>query len=157
MFKFFVLIASLSFVASSTFAQDIPTRFGTLKIDAENMLLYKNSPLNPEIRGNNSLNAVGTYQLGNNDVVLIQDNGGTACPAQLYFVTVSASGVKATSAFGTCSDLIEVKQMADSISVTMPGFLGPSESEAAQRKAAKDKHVFVLKGGLLAENGKPIK
>lgn len=157
MFRSFVLIASLPFLISSAFAEDIPTRFGSLKINDENMLLYKNRPLNPEIQGNNSLSVVGTYQLGNSDVVLIQDNGGTACPAQLYFVTASASGVKASSAFGTCTDLIDVKPMADSISVTMPGFKGPFESKAAQRKAAKEKHAYVFKGGALTENGKPVK
>jgi hypothetical protein len=156
-FRSFVLIASLSFLVSSVFAEDIPTRFGSLKINDENMLFYKNRPLSPEIQGNNSLSVVGTYQFGSSDVVLIQDNGGTACPAQLYFVTTSASGVKASSAFGTCADLIDIKPMADSISVTMPGFTGPFESKAAQRKAAKEKHVYVFKSGLLTENGKPVK
>lgn len=151
MFKHYALIAALPFVVSSAFAGDIPTRFGALKINDENVLLYKNRPLNPEIQGNNSLSVVGTYQLGNSDVVLVQNNGGTDCPALLYFVTVSASGVKATPAFGTCNDLINVKQIADSISVTMPGFMGPFESKAAQRKAAKDKHVYVFKDGGLAE------
>ena len=157
MFRSIVLIASLSFISSIAYAEDIPTRFGSLKINDENMLLYKNRPLNPEIQGNNSLSVAGTYRLGNSDVVLIQDNGGTACPAQLYFVTVSTSGVKATSAFGTCTDLINAKQVADSISVTMPGFMGPFESKAAQRKAAKEKHVYLFKGGILTEYGKPIK
>ena len=157
MFRRIIVFASLSFAVSTALAEDIPTRFGSLKINDENMLLFKNRPLNPEIQGNSSLSVVGTYQLGSNDVVLIQDNGGTACPAQLYFVTTSASGVKATSAFGTCSDLIEAKQVSDSISVTMPGFMGPFESEAAQKKAAKEKHVFVLRAGVLTENGKLIK
>jgi len=160
MFKYFVLIASLSFVTSSAFAEDfdISTRFGALKINDKNILLYKNRPLNPTIQGNSSLWEAGTYRLGNSDVVLIQDNGGNACPVRLYFVTVSASGVKATSAFGTCTDYFDVKQRADSISVTMGGFIGSFASEAAQRKVAKEgNHVFVFKGGVLTENGKPVK
>lgn len=157
MFKKLALIAVLSFVTSSSFAEDIPTRFGALEINDENMLLYKKLPLNPEIQGNNGLSVLGTYQFGNSDVILIQDNGGVACPAQLYFVTVSASDVKATSDFGTCSDLMNIKQTTDSISITMPGFMGPFESEAAQSKAAKKKHVYVFKGGVLTENGKPDK
>jgi len=157
MFRSAVLLASLSFAVSTALAEDIPIRFGSLKINDKNMLLFKNLPLEPEIQGNNSLSVIGTYQLGNNDVVLIQDNGGTACPALLYFVTVSTSGVKATSAFGTCSDLIDAKQASDSISVTMPGFWGPLGSKAAHRKAAKEKYVFVLKAGVLTQNGKLIK
>jgi Tfp pilus assembly major pilin PilA len=138
-------------------AEEIPTRFGSLKINGENMLLYKNRPLKPEIQGNNSLSTVGIYQIGISDVVLIQDNGGTACPAQFYFVSISNNGVMATSPFGTCSDLVEVKQVAETISVTMPGFMGSFESQEAQRKAAKEKHVFAFKGGVLTENGMPIK
>lgn len=152
MFKFAVLIISTSLAVSSALAENIPTRFGPLKINDENILLFKNRPLKPEVQGNNSLSVVGIYQLGNSDVVLVQDNGGTACPAQFYFVTVSTSGAKATSAFGTCSDTIEAKQTADSISVTMPGLMGPFESKAAQKKAAKEKHVYVFKDGVLNEN-----
>jgi hypothetical protein len=144
-------------IAPKESGENIPTRFGMLRINEEKMLLYKNSPLTPGIQGNNSLSKVGTYQLGESDVVLVQDNGGTGCPAQLYFVAVSVSGVKATSAFGTCTDLIDVKQTADTISVTMPGFMGSSESEKAQKKAAKEKHIYVFKGGVLTENGMLVK
>ena len=157
MFRSFVLLVSLSFASFIAFAEDTLTRFGQLKINNENMLLYKNRPLNPEIQGNNSLSMVGTYQIGNSDVVLIQDNGGTGCPALLYFVSISNNGAKATSPFGTCSDLIDAKQVADSISVTMPGFKGPFESKAAHRKAAKEKYVFIFRGGVLTENGKAVK
>jgi hypothetical protein len=157
MFKSFVLIASLSLLTFSAFAEDIPTRFGPLNINDENMLLYKNRPLNPEIQGNNSLSVAGTYQLGNSDVVLIQDNGGSGCPVIFYFVTTSASGVTASSAFGTCTDLIDVKPMADSISVTMTGFAGPFNSKAQQQKAAKEKHVYVFKAGVVTEKGKSVK
>ncbi|WP_211441414.1 hypothetical protein [Collimonas humicola] len=161
MLKYFVLIASLSLLASIAFAEDedgdIATRFGALRINDENVLLYKNKPLNPSIRGNSSLQEVGTYQLGKNDVVLIQDNGGSACPVQLYFVTVSASGVKATPPFGTCTDYFDVKKMADSISVTMPAWIGLMASESLQRKVAKEKdHVFLFKSGVVTENGKPV-
>lgn len=161
MLKYFVLIASLSLLASFAFAEDedadIMTRFGALQINDENALLYKNKPLNPPIHGNSSLQEVGIYQLGKNDVVLIQDNGGSACPVQLYFVIVSASGVKATPGFGTCTDHFDVKKMADSISVTMSAWIGLSASEALQRKIAKEKdHVFLFKGGVLTENGKPV-
>ncbi len=47
--------------------------------------------------------------------------------------------------------------MADAISVIMHGFLGVFEEKAAQRKSAKEKHVYLFKGEVLCENGKPIK
>jgi hypothetical protein len=156
---YFVVFA----VTTSAVAGDIPTRFGTLKINDENMLPFKGRPLSPEIQGNNSLSVKGNYQLGASDVLLIhvlliQDHGGVGCPAMLYFVAVSASGVKATPAFGTCSDLVEVEQQdGGAVSVTMPGFMGPFESKAAQAKAAKQEYVYLYKNGLLTENGEPVK
>ena len=157
MFKPLFLATAALLFSATTMAEDIPTRFGSLKINSEGMLLFKNRPFNPEIQGNNSLSVIGTYQVDNRDLVLIQDNGGTACPALLHFVSVSASGAKSTAAFGSCSDLITVENNYNSISVTMPGFVGPLESKAAQRKASKEKHVYVFNGAVLTENGKQIK
>lgn len=137
--------------------EDIPTRFGSLKINGDNMLLYNNRPLNPEIKGNNSLSTVGTYQIGSSDVVLIQDNGGTACPALLYFLSISNNGVMATSPFGTCSDLIKETQVADTIYVEMPGFMGPFEPEAEKIKAAKEWHIFIFKDGVLTRKKTSIR
>lgn len=156
MYKKLTYLAVLIIATTSAFAEDIPTRFGALKINDENMLLYKGHPLSPEIRGNSSLSILGNYQLGASDILLIQDNGGSACPALFYFVAISASGVKATPAFGTCSDLVKVKQKGDVVSVIMPGYQGPFSPKADHVKAAKQKHVFLYKGGLLTENGKPV-
>lgn len=109
-----------------------------------------------DLRVKASLSILGNYQLGASDILLIQDNGGSACPALFYFVAISASGVTATPAFGICSDLVKVKQKGDVVSVIMPGYQGPFSSKADHVKAAKQKHVFLYKGGLLTENGKPV-
>jgi hypothetical protein len=148
---------ALSFAAHPSFAGSVSTRFGLLKTNDENMLLYKNRPLNPEIQGNNSLSVIGTYHFVDRDVVLFQDNGGSACPAQFYFVTVSASGAKGTSAFGTCTDVVGVKETANAVLVTMHGYTGPFESKASQTKALKEQYIYMLKAGVLTENGKVIK
>lgn len=137
-------------------AQNIPTRFGGMAVSAENVLLYKNHPLDPSVAGNNSLSVIGTYSIGNEDIVLIQDNGGSACPALYYFVTVTASTAKATPSFGTCTDLIEVNKLTDSISIRMPGFLGPFEPVQDQKNAMKEKHIFIFKDNVLTENGKVV-
>ncbi len=144
-------------VCSIAQAQDIPTRFGLLKIDAEKTLLYKGVPVKPQIQGNSGLSLFGVFQQGNTDVVLIQDDGGAGCPAVFYFVVTSAGGVKATKPFGTCSDVILLMQPPDGIVVSMPGFAGPFEPQAAQQRAAKQRLDFVFRDGVLMQNGKPIK
>ena len=144
--KQFLIAAIISCLVSSVYAQDIPTRFGALTINDENTLLYKNKSFNPEIQGNNSLSHLGTYRLGTQDIVLIQDNGGVGCPAQLYFITLSASKIKASQAFGTCSDLITVKATPKNVFVTMTGFQGSFEPEQAQKKVAKEKHLYSFDG-----------
>jgi hypothetical protein len=142
---------------SILFAEDIVTRFGSLTINNENILLFKGRPFTPQIQGNNSLSLAKKIQMDKKDVILIEDNGGTSCPSQYYFVTMSASGAKATPAFGTCSDLIKIKQKGDIITVSMPGFKGSFEPAREQKKAAKEKHIFTFKDDIVTENGKPIK
>ena len=158
MFRFLAIAIAFSFLSFSACAEEIPTRFCSLKINDENMLLFNNKPLDPAIQGNSGLSVEGSYQIGNTDVVLVADIGGSACPVLLYFVTTSSSGVTASPEFGTCSDLIEVTKKADSIAVTMPGFRSSAvHSEAEQRKAFKEKHTYVFTGGVLTENGRPVK
>jgi hypothetical protein len=97
------------------------------------------------------------FSIGERDVVLVTDNGGTACPHLYYFVTVSASSAKATPPFGTCNELSTIKRTGNSISVTMQGFRGPFEPAAEQRRAARRRHVFIYRAGVVTENGKPVK
>ena len=151
MFKPTVITILTLFAYSFVFCKDIPTRFGSLKINEQYILLYKNRPLSPTIRGNSSLSIVSTYQVGNSDVVLIQDNGGTACPASFIFLSVTSNGVKATERFGTCADLIESKLVKESIFVKMPGFMGPYQPLEERMEAAEETHVFVFKAGVLTE------
>lgn len=135
----------------------VPTRFGDLSISPDNELLYQDRLLAPVVQGNDNLDIVKTFQLGSVDAALVQDNGGTACPAQFYIVTTSPSGTAVTPGFGTCSDSIHVVQDGVSIAITMPGFVGPFESEDKQRSAAAQTHVFRFAGGVLTENDMPIK
>jgi hypothetical protein len=132
------------------------TRFGMLSIDDNNVLQYQGHPLAPSIEGNNSLDIIRTFQLASQELVLVQDNGGTACPALFHLVTVSKNGATATKAFGTCSDTVKTAQSGGSVTVTMPGFAGPAEPEAEQRKAGSQQHIFQLRGGVLAMDGKAI-
>jgi hypothetical protein len=151
MTKSFSLCIALVLTATTVNAETITTRFGSLSINDQNILLFQGKSLTPTIQGNNSLSVLGTYPLKNSDAVLIQDNGGTACPAQLYFVELSKKGVKATSVFGSCSDLVEAKQTGEIITVTMPGFMGPFEPEAEKEKAANSTETYRYAAGVVTE------
>jgi len=159
MSKYILGIALLLFAGAGVQAQEttIQTRFGALTVNDGGVLLFKGAPLQPTIEANNSLALSERYQIGSSDIVLVTDNGGTACPALYYFVTVMKSGAKATPAFGSCSDLIKIKRMSDSISVSMPGYAGPAEPKRAQTRAARERHVFIYRAGVVTEHSKPVK
>ncbi len=139
-----LLLAGTSALAQET--KSVTTRFGDLAVSDAGVLLFKGSPVQPTVEANNSLDLSEPYKIGTSDVVLVTNNGGTGCPAEYYFVTVTKSGAKVTPSFGTCSDLIKVKNVGDSISVSMPGF-----------KRARGRHVYVYRAGVVTDNGKPVK
>jgi hypothetical protein len=128
------------------------TRFGTLEMD-HGKLVFKGQPLEPPIEMNSGMDLGEPFAIGATDVVLVTNYGGTACPAEYYFVTVSKSGAKGTAAFGTCNDDATVKRTGDSILVTMHGYRGPFEPEAERTKAAHETHVFVYRDGAMTERG----
>jgi hypothetical protein len=160
-----IRIAALVVVGGSALAQSgLPqepqktsTRFGSLTVGEDRMLLFKGQKLSPPIEGNNSLNLGEVFQIGATDVVLVMDNGGTACPYLYYFISVTKAGAVATPSFGTCGELGSIRRSGNSISVTMPGYLGPFEPDAKRRKAARERHVFIFHAGVVTENGKPVK
>lgn len=160
MSKYILGITLLLLAGAGALAQEgniITTRFGALTISDAGTLLFKGHPLDPPFEEDAGLSLSELKQLGDADVVLVTLDGGKACPALYYFVTVKESGAKITHAFGTCSDLIKITSARDSISVSMPGFAGDFESKRAQRKAALEKHVFIYRAGVVTENGKPVK
>lgn len=138
-------------------AKEVSTRFGVLSVDEDRILLFKGQPLDPPIEGNNSLDLGELTSIGPTDVVLVTNNGGTGCPFTYYFVSTSASGAKGTPFFGTCNQLISMKRQGDLIVLILPGFYGPAMPAAARRRAEKQRHVFVYRGGVVYKNGKPVK
>ncbi len=154
--KLLLLIALSLAMTGTAAAQGTRTRYGTLDVDND-VLTFKGRPVKPEVKGSAGLSLLDKFRMGATDVVLVRDNGGTACPARSYFVTVSADGAKVTHSFGTCSDHAEAFRRGETITVTMPGYQGPFNTAAERAKAAKEKHVFVLRDGAVTENGKPAK
>ena len=136
------------------------TRFGLVSVrEDDNLLLFKGKPVAPAIEGNNSLSIVAQYEMGQSDVLLLQDTGGTACPALFRFITVSAAGLRATPEFGTCSEIIypTVEFKTGTVTVAMNGFMGPANSAAEKSKAYMTKTVFRFAKGQVTENGKLVK
>jgi hypothetical protein len=155
--KYIISFSLLLIAGASALAQETTTRFGALTVNDDKMLLFKGHPLNPPVGGNNSLDVGKPNQIGATDVALITNNGGTTCPFLYYLVTVSASGAKSSPLFGTCAEVTTVKRTGDSLSVYMPGFEGPFESERKQLRASREKHVFIFRAGVVTENGKRVK
>lgn len=139
---------------AGTTNNSISTRFGSLTIK-ENEIFYEGNPLNPSIQGNRSLSTLGVYSVESADIILVRDNGGTACPSLYYLIYMSKNGVKATPSFGTCGDLIEIKQVNGKFLITIPEFVGKFESE--KKSTPLRNTIFTFEGAVLKENGKVLK
>ncbi len=104
------------------------------------------------VQGNTALHIVAHYAAHDSDIVLLQDTGGTACPALYRFASVTAQGIAVTPTFGTCSDIAGITfgatpDAAPEPLVTMAGFLGPFEPEAQRQRARMQVHRFALRQG----------
>ena len=99
----------------------------------------------PEIRGNESIDILDVFHMGAKDVVLLQDNGGSGCPALLMFATVDKASVVASAEFGTCATAMRVLRSKDSIIVTQPLLYGHGSKR------------YVFHDGVVTEHGKAIK
>lgn len=139
------------------YEKSVKTRFGVLSVDDTNRIALKGKLFQPVIENDDGISIVAHYEMGASDVVLLQKNGGRACPARFQFITVHAKGVQPTKEFGSCSDIIYPQtDLASFITVSMPGFAGPFESEAVQNKAMRTKLVFRYERGVLSLNGKAV-
>lgn len=137
-------------------AEGVTTPFGRLSASDDNVLQLNGKPVNPRVEGNNSLDFVAQVALKNRRAVLVQNNGGTGCPATYRWVILSDGGYNVSSEFGSCSDLPKVAVAAEALVVTMPDFAGDSQPEAERARVAKTTMRYVYDGKTLKENGKPI-
>ncbi len=137
-------------------ADGVTTPFGELTV-SDNVLLLNGKPVNPRVEGNNSLGFVAQVALKNRRAVLVQNNGGTACPATYRWVTISDGSYVISPEFGSCSDLVKVATVSETLVVTMPGFAGDLEPAAERKRAARTKMKYVYDGKTLTENGKPVR
>lgn len=132
------------------------TPFGTLSANGSNVLLLDGKPVSPQIEGNNSLSFVAQVAMKNHRAVLVQDNGGTGCPALYHWVILSESSYTVSPEFGSCSDLPKVSTGSGKLVVTMPDFAGDAVPDAERVRVAKTTKKYVYDGRTLTENGKPV-
>ena len=138
----------------------VKTRFGVVAVQEgdSSVVLNGQTVLPPQ---EESVRIVRHAPVGAEDVLLLQSGSGTACPAVLKVLVVSAQGVLVSPKFGSCSDrvfaVVEDKpNMAPKLSIRMLGFAGPFEPEEEQRKAAQKMVEFVYQQGALTRDGKPV-
>jgi hypothetical protein len=151
MFRKSIVVLAISVVAftchTAHAAQTISTRFGQLKTDEYDIeLSYKGKAI---AQGNSSIRFVKKFQIGESDVLLMQDNGGTACPALYMFVTVTASGTKVSEEFGSCNEVANIAQEGESINITMPGYL--MVNGLYKQSGEKTKCSFSFKAGVVSK------
>jgi len=141
------------------YEKSVKTRFGVISVRPDdNLLLFKGKPIAPSIEGNNGLSIVANYEMGKQDVVLVQNDGGSACAALFRFLTITGSGIRVSPEFGTCSDIIyPTLDDKGGVNIAMPDFSGPFEPAAKQPPARLSTKVFRYLGGQLFENGKIMK
>ncbi|MDP3230679.1 MAG: hypothetical protein Q8N13_22265 [Acidovorax sp.] len=108
------------------------------------------------VQGNSALHIVAHFELEKQDIVLLQDTGGTACPALYRFAILTPQGIGVTPEFGTCSDIAAVtldethSGLPEPI-VTMNDSRGPFEPQEEQQLAHMLLHRFVLRHGQVQE------
>lgn len=137
-------------------AGGVTTPFGKLSVSDDKVLQLNGKPAIPHVEGNNSLGFVAQVALKNHRAVLVQNNGGTACPATYRWVIVSDGSYTVSPEFGSCSDLAKVSTASGALVVTMPGFAGDSEPTDERKRVARTRMTYVYDGKNLTENGKPV-
>lgn len=142
---------SLGFVAAAislgAAAQvSIPTRYGALTTNKDDALSFKGRVLAPEVTVPSSAYVIQTFAMQDSDVLLISQAGGSACPGQFTFVTLTSSVASVSPTFGTChDDVSEPILQGQVISFTQPKVKG------------KGLVKFTYTAGAVYQDGKPVK
>jgi len=121
----------------------LETRYGHLTTNEHAQLILNGRLVKPAIQANSSLSIKESYRIGEDHVVLIENIGGSACPALFNFVSVRANGAQSYPTFGTCSDIYQAERSGDSVVITMQG----QENES---------HQYIFANGVLMDNGKQV-
>ena len=139
--------------AFDTYENEAETRFGTLRINDDNELVLKKQKLKSPIEVNSGLSIAFVTEMGDKDVVVLRNAGGTACPELFTVMSLSAKGYQFSQEFGSCSGYVMVSfDKADNLKIDMTDFRGPFEPEKEQLAALQRKVSYVYqKNGKLIE------
>lgn len=121
----------------------LETRYGHLTTNEHAQLVLNGRLIKPAIQANSSLSIKESYRIGDDHVVLIENIGGSACPALFNFVSIRANGAQSYPTFGTCSDIYQAERSGDSVIVTMQG-------------QGNESHQYIFANGALTDNGKLV-
>ncbi|MGB7649663.1 MAG: hypothetical protein WBL62_00500 [Gallionella sp.] len=135
------------------FADSVIFRAGKVEMvtgnDGFKKLLLNNRVITGADENEPSIWMAKIFVVGDSDVILLgSSTGGSWCPANYSFVTITKLGVVTYSdRFGTCSDTPKTTQDEGTITVTLFGFVSEMGDEADRIKAANEKHIFTYKNG----------
>jgi len=121
----------------------LETRYGHLTTNEHAQLILNGRLVKPAIQANSSLSIKESYRIGEDHVVLIENIGGSACPALFNFVSIRANGAQSYPTFGTCSDIYQAERSGDSVVVTMQG-------------QGNESRQYIFANGALIDNGKLV-
>ena len=138
----------------------VTTRFGEVQVNEQDLaLLIRGESVLPDQPGEYRL--VLHLELDEEDAVLVQSKGGSACPALFRLLMLSAQETRVSPQFGSCSDLAKATLEKDANGayqpvITMLDFKGSMEPEADQLKASQTVLRYALQRGQILLNGKPL-
>ncbi len=143
-------LALIAVTITAAATETIATRYGQLKTDEDGReLLYKGKSI---VEGNNGIRLVKKFQIGETDVLLLQDRGGNACPSLYRFVSLQKTGGTVSELFGSCNDLTAATQNGDTIQVSIPGYL--MVNGRYKESGEKTKCAFEYKSGSIIRSEK---
>jgi hypothetical protein len=132
------------------------TPLDRLSINESGVLLLDGKPVIPRTVGNNSLSLIARASVGKDLAMLIQDNGGAACPEMYRWLILRNGAYAVSNWFGSCSPYAKVRTTTSGmLIVTMADFAGDAVSDAERKRVARKKMTYTYDGKSLAENGKP--
>ena len=146
-----LIITTLILASTVASAQSLRTRYGTVAVNADKVLLVNGQIMQPQVTGNNELHIVHRYQLRTMDLVLIEDVGGTSCPSTYYVLQMDRANSQVSHAFGTCATMGRVTQTATGLTFEMIGYSPPNSSRSMQQAAMREQHRYSYANGRISD------
>lgn len=123
-----IIYIALSMLSAAWGADSAGTRFGVMAVieteyregfPIERHLLLEGEDILPDLKWRESLLFIAVMPTVSSDLVIVEDTNGSQCPALYYIINVSASSIKATPQFGSCSDDILISWWGDHLRIEM--------------------------------------